>query len=74
LKLGVNSYMGFVFIWISGRGVDCIGDVSKASAYAANLNINLAKNCLIASYIFVHVVLISRRAKAYLELAWIGTL
>jgi len=34
-----------------GRGVDCIGGVSKASAYAADLNINMAKNCLTASYI-----------------------
>lgn len=74
MKLGVNSYIGFWFIWMSGRGVDCIGGVSKASAYAADLNINMAKNCLTASYIFVHVVPILRRAKAYLELAWIGTL
>lgn len=74
MKLGVNSYMGFWLIWISGRGVDCIGGVSKASAYAADLNINMAKYRLTASYIFVHVVPILRRAKAYLELAWIGTL
>lgn len=72
--LGVNSCMGFWFIWISGRGADCIDSVSKASAYAADLNINMAKNCLTASYIFVHVILILWRAKAYLELAWIDTL